>query len=53
MDLKLVIQSDTFQQEQAVQGLSANTDYKVKALVGTTGISLQTTEGADICLFRK
>jgi len=32
----------------AVQGLFANTDYKVKALVGTTGISLQTTGGADI-----
>ena len=31
----------------AVQGLSANTDYKVKALVGTSGISLQTTAGAD------
>ena len=31
----------------AVQGLFANTDYKVKALVGTTGISLQTTGGAD------
>ncbi len=31
----------------AVQGLSQNTDYKVKALVGTTGISLQTTAGAD------
>jgi flagellar hook-associated protein 1 FlgK len=30
-----------------VQGLSANTDYKVKALVGTSGISLQTTAGAD------
>lgn len=31
----------------AVQGLFLNTDYKVKALVGTTGISLQTTGGAD------
>ena len=31
----------------SVQGLSANTDYKVKALVGTSGISLQTTAGAD------
>ena len=30
------------------QGLSPNTDYKVKALIGTTGISLQTTAGADI-----
>ena len=30
-----------------MQGLFANTDYKVKALVGTTGISLQTTGGAD------
>ncbi len=30
-----------------VQGLWPNTDYKVKALVGTTGISLQTTGGAD------
>ena len=30
-----------------MQGLSANTDYKVKALVGTSGISLQTTAGAD------
>ena len=32
----------------AVQGLWHNVDYKVKALVGTTGISLQTTAGADI-----
>ncbi len=31
----------------AVQGLSQNTDYKVKALIGSTGISLQTTAGAD------
>ena len=30
------------------QGLFPNTDYKVKALIGTTGISLQTTAGADI-----
>ena len=30
-----------------VQGLYPNTDYKVKALVGTTGFSLQTTGGAD------
>ena len=32
----------------AVQGLWHNVDYKVKALVGTTGISLQTTAGADM-----
>ena len=31
-----------------VQGLWPNTDYKVKALIGTTGISLQTTAGGDI-----
>ena len=30
-----------------VQGLWPNTDFKVKALIGTTGISLQTTGGAD------
>ena len=29
------------------QGLFPNTDYKVKALIGSTGISLQTTGGAD------
>ncbi|MAC61424.1 MAG: hypothetical protein CMN37_06000, partial [SAR116 cluster bacterium] len=31
-----------------VQGLWPNTDFKVKALIGTTGISLQTTAGGDI-----
>ena len=32
----------------AVQGLTANVNYKVKALIGTTGISLSTLEGGDI-----
>ena len=32
----------------SVQGLGANVNYKVKALIGTTGISLSTLEGNDI-----
>ncbi len=31
----------------SVQGLGANINYRVKALIGSTGISLQTTAGAD------